>query len=94
MGVAVAPEPVSRYCTGIMYLIDFSSPPKRAFVRGFLKGLAAPVMLFDVEVAPALAPVEVIRAPDRTDAQALAADWRRIGGDLRAVMARHGQTAG
>lgn len=75
-----------------MFLIDFQRTPAQAFRHGFLKGLAAPVMLFHTEALslPAVAPLVT---PLRSDSEALAGDWRRVGGDLRRAIARHGEAA-
>lgn len=76
-----------------MFLIDFKRTPTQAFRHGFLKGLAAPVMLFHVEALSPPRLVPPVPMPERTDAEALAADWRRVGSDLRAALARHGEAA-
>jgi hypothetical protein len=74
-----------------MFLIDFQQSPRRAFLHGFLKGLAAPVMLFHAEAPLALPSITPLPVRRVSDAEALAGDWRRVGADLGAVIARHGQ---
>ena len=68
---------------------------KIAFWRGFWRGMAAPVMLFDapkVEPPPhydsqpeALPPMPWA---NRTDVEALRGDWERIGADMWRVIER------
>lgn len=76
-----------------MFLLDFRRAPAQAFRHGFLKGLAAPVLLFHAEPLPPAAIVAPVAMPERSDREALAGDWRRVGGDLRAALARHGKAA-
>jgi len=76
-----------------MFLIDFKHRQSQAFLHGFVKGLAAPIMLFNVEGAPGIPRVDPVALPQRTDREALAGDWRRVGDDLRAVITRHGEAA-
>lgn len=51
----------------------------RAFWRGFLDGLAAPVLLFIPPPRPRLLRV-------KSDREALADDWRQVGNDMRRAM--------
>lgn len=74
-----------------MILIDFNGSPAQAFRRGFLKGLAAPVMLFSAGNFPAPRAAAPLTVPARSDAEALAGDWQRVGDDLRRALARHGE---
>lgn len=76
-----------------MFLIDFKRTPPQAFRHGFLKGLAAPVMVFHAELLPDIPAIAPVPLPARSDREALAGDWRRVGGDLRAALARHGEAA-
>jgi len=69
-----------------MFIIDFNSDRKRAFLHGLVKGLAAPVCLYHGEVLPQVK-VEYVKPPTgRGTAQALAEDWYRVGGDLYSVI--------
>jgi hypothetical protein len=67
-----------------------------AFQRGFLRGLGAPALLFSDYKAPVVhTPTKItVRqleiAGDYDDAEALASDWRRVGGDLRAALRQYG----
>lgn len=75
-------------------IIDFSSNQGEALVRGFMKGLAAPAVLFATHAVPVLSEVAPVAAPARRggDAGALASDWARIGAGLTlAVQHHHGQ---
>jgi hypothetical protein len=72
-------------------VIDFDSTPRAAFARGFLKGLAAPVVLFSnstVSLPPVPQVKPVVSAGG--DAGALSRDWVRIGGDMRVAITRNG----
>lgn len=73
-----------------MVIIDFSDTSKQAFVRGFHKGMTAPVMLFGSFEAPAIAEVKQITPPSISDEQALNNDWVKIGEDFKHVIAKYG----
>jgi hypothetical protein len=68
-----------------MYRIDFKQTPRQAFWHGFLKGMAAPVMLFDPEPLPKIPPARFIE-PRVADVPgvwgAIGSDWRRVLGDF------------
>lgn len=69
-----------------MFIIDFNSDRKRAFLHGLVKGLAAPVCLYHAEALPPIK-VEFIKPPlTRHPAQVLAEDWYRVGDDLYSVI--------
>lgn len=74
-----------------MFVIDFDRSHRQAFFHGFVKGMAAPVMLYHAEQAPAVPYVTYLEAPNTSVGQTLAADWWRIGGDLQRVIDRHGK---
>ncbi len=76
-----------------MFVIDFNATPAQSFAQGFIKGLAAPVMLYHVETAPEAPHISPIQAPPRLSCDALAGDWCKIGRDLRAVIDQHGKTS-
>jgi hypothetical protein len=73
-----------------MVIIDFNETKKQAFMHGFSKGMAAPVMLFGGFTAPTLPEVQQIIPPSVNDADALEGDWRNIGMDFNNVIKRHG----
>ncbi len=81
-----------------MYLLNLSDLPRQAFTHGFLKGLAAPIMIFSDWRAPDLPTIPAVEAPQAVPIQqVLAADWYRIGTDLANVVSAHGnakQTTG
>lgn len=57
--------------------------PRQAFWAGFIKGLAAPAGLFGRGPRLALAPIVV--EPVTVQRAGIAADWRRVGDDIRAA---------
>lgn len=65
-----------------MELLNFSDTSKQAFIKGFWKGLAAPVMIFGNFEAPKRREIKPISLNFKTDAEALADDWKRIGMDF------------
>lgn len=75
-----------------MILIDFTANPRAALAHGFLKGMAAPALLFADFAPPAVPKVEPLprlAPPSGSDAERLAGDWAAIGGDLARVIERH-----
>lgn len=72
-----------------MFVIDFKLSRKQAFSHGFLKGLAAPVMLYHAEAAPDLPAANYVVLPSVSPAQAIAGDWMRIGSDMQNVIKKH-----
>lgn len=73
-----------------MFTLNFSKPPREAFRLGFLKGMAAPALLYHVEPLPVLPEVMTVSAPSYPVSQAMARDWAALGRDLKAVVSRHG----
>lgn len=63
-----------------MFIIDFQSDDREALVHGFLKGLAAPVMIYHSEAAPKAVEVHYVE-PEYVDTAADAArsDWLQVG---------------
>ena len=76
-----------------MVIIDFSNTSKQAFMHGFSKGLAAPVMLFGQFTAPPLRDIKQITSPSLSDEMALFNDWKTIGADFNNVIAKYGKEA-
>ncbi len=81
-----------------MELIDFSASPARAFRRGFLKGLAAPAMLYadfsppplpQARPLPELQPLAPLPKLAGTDGERLGAAWAAVGRDMAHVFAEH-----
>jgi len=75
------------------FMIDFEAGPQRAFMRGFFRGLAAPVALFSRNEAP-LIPIVPSVQPVLTGsdaASALAADWVRVVDSMRLAVEHHEQ---
>jgi hypothetical protein len=76
-------------------LLDHRATPRQAFVRGLLKGLAAPVMLFAanraqiaVEELPPLPRIEPVLLPTSISSMT---DMQRIGQDFWTVIRRYEQ---
>ena len=63
--------------------------PRQAFVRGFWRGMAAPMMLFVHQHAEALPRVAMIEPPKHGPGGPQADDWARIAGDFRRAIGRH-----
>jgi hypothetical protein len=74
-----------------MVIIDFSETERQAFLRGFEKGLAAPVMLFGHFQAPTVATIPQITVQPIEAGEAIENDWKVIGADLRNVIERYGK---
>jgi hypothetical protein len=72
-----------------MFVIDFKKTPRQAFLHGFVKGLAAPVMLYHSEPAPGLPLPMYISLPAVPSEKALAGDWLRIGNDIQNAINKH-----
>lgn len=76
-------------------LIEQGATARQAFVRGFMKGLAAPMMLFaanravitPAELAP-LPEVQTVRLPSSLTSMT---DLQRIGRDFAVVIGRYEQ---
>ncbi|MFM8441994.1 MAG: hypothetical protein ACKN9W_01475 [Methylococcus sp.] len=72
-----------------MAIINFSDTSQQAFLRGFQKGLASPVMLFGSFQAPRMDAIPQISVPAIDAREALENDWRVIGIDLNNVIQRY-----
>lgn len=72
-------------------LLDFSHNKKDAFLNGFVKGLAAPIMLFGMFPIPPLADITYI-STDTISQKSLYDDWNVIGSDFAKVISTHGKT--
>jgi hypothetical protein len=69
-----------------MVTLNFKHASWRAFWQGFLKGMAAPVMLFDFESRTPRFTFEPVQRKTLSVEEALASDWMRIGNEMRAQM--------
>lgn len=74
-------------------VVDLKSTRKTAFVRGFWKGMAAPVMLFSSSALPAEAQPIEYKPLERPPAPP-ASDWVRVGQGLRAALIEQRRTDG
>ena len=78
-----------------MSTIDFASSSRKSFLKGFMKGLTAPLALYRrtcIDTAPRAYKVMRVTAPKYNIREALAGDWRCIGMDLEKVIKAHGET--
>lgn len=66
----------------------------QSFMHGFLKGAAAPVMLYHFEVIQPTKPVAPIVPAQVSDIEALRSDWRKVGDDLRFAINSHAKSQG
>jgi hypothetical protein len=65
-------------------IVNLDDTKRAAFVRGFWKGMAAPLMLFSSFSMPhQAAPLEYRPLPRRPDVAR--SDWARVGDQLRAA---------
>jgi hypothetical protein len=76
-----------------MFLLDFTHSPGSALLHGFMKGLAAPVVLYHQEYAPAVQNLTPVVVPSGHVTDRLAEDWSRIGVDMNNAVARYGSPA-
>jgi hypothetical protein len=74
-----------------MLIVNFSTTPKQAFTHGFIKGLAAPIILFGNYTAPTLPEIKWIALPSESPDQSLAKDWKNIGTDFKNIIVIHGK---
>jgi hypothetical protein len=74
-----------------MVIINFSDTKRQASLRGFEKGLAAPVLLFGHFEAPQLDLIPQITVKSIEVGEALENDWKAIGTDLWNVIEHHGK---
>ncbi|MDW3683075.1 hypothetical protein RA280_15220 [Cupriavidus sp. CV2] len=65
-----------------------------AFVRGLLKGIAGPVVMYTVGARPAPARVEIVKLHKsiRNPVEAMRSDWMQTGADLDAAIKKHSKT--
>jgi hypothetical protein len=75
-----------------MSVLNFKHTSRQAFLDGFMKGMAAPVMLYHLELDPPIPVLEPIRTEKLSVMEALARDWARVGGDMRAAIDSHVKT--
>ncbi|OYU10394.1 MAG: hypothetical protein CFE38_17890 [Comamonadaceae bacterium PBBC1] len=74
-----------------MFSLDFAQTPRKALLRGFLKGMAAPAYIYHVKDLPNLPSVLTVDIPNVDVSKALASDWRAIGLDFDKVIAAYDQ---
>jgi len=69
----------------------FENTPLRAFFKGILKGMSAPLSLYQKTSAEPLPEFKRVFKEQPSDAEALAQDSQTIGEDLRAAMLHYEQ---
>lgn len=69
-----------------MFILDFSSDKRSAFLHGLLKGMAAPVSLSHSEPLPQVRVKYVRPVLAESVTEAIRSDWRKIGCDLASVI--------
>lgn len=74
-----------------MFIIDFHASRRKAFQHGFMKGLAAPVMVFGAFTAPDVTAPPVLQMPHISVGEALASDWAKIGYDIKRSVSEYGE---
>ena len=76
----------------IMVKVDLRGPRRAAFFRGFVRGLAAPAMLYSKQnsVLPADATPTAQHVPNPASrSDGIKGDWRRVGGHLKEAVRKH-----
>jgi hypothetical protein len=70
-----------------MILIDFYASPAKSFLHGFMKGLAAPLVLFGRFQAPELPEVMTVSAT--ASVNGMSRDWISVSHDLSTAIAKN-----
>ncbi len=76
-----------------MLLLDLTSTKKQAFANGFMKGLGAPIILFNKFAAPQLQVVSYVKPQTTTVNQAITSDWAMVGKDISVAAGKYGKAA-
>ncbi|MDR0380358.1 MAG: hypothetical protein LBI62_10545 [Candidatus Accumulibacter sp.] len=77
-----------------MFTLNFKHTSRQAFFHGFMKGMAAPVMLYHFEQALPIPAVERIQSDVKSVKEALSRDWARVGNDMRAAIDSYVEATG
>lgn len=76
-----------------MLILNFNTTLRKAFSHGFVKGLAAPYLIYGSFASPAPQQVDIVRVPEAQHPDgALAADWSKIGLDVKSALAQYEET--
>lgn len=72
-------------------IVDLRAKPMRAFVRGFWKGLASPVLLYSTfRVPPEVDQIAFRNLPKRsTELGSLKSDWKAVGKQIKDACESH-----
>ena len=73
-----------------MLLIDFKLPPKQSFKKGFLKGMAAPVVMFGNFSVQRVPSVQLVKSGAVNSNQAMSANWKAVNSDLSTAIVEYG----
>lgn len=76
-----------------MLLLDLTSTKEQAFANGFMKGVAAPLILFSNFAAPKLQGVSYVEPQTSTVNQAISSDWAMVGNDISVAAGKYGKAA-
>ncbi len=74
-----------------MVIINFSDTKRQSFLRGFEKGLTAPILLYGYFQAPNANMIPQITVQPIAISEVLENDWKTIGANLRNAIERHGK---
>ncbi len=74
-----------------MLMLNYEATQAESFRHGFIKGLAAPIMLFGSFQVPKTIDVITVEATQQQVANPLANDWAMVGHDLRSAISAYGQ---
>lgn len=74
-----------------MMILNFQLKPTSAFTVGVLKGLGAPLLIYGQFEGPV--PVRIDPVTPQYSQNALADDWRMVGGDIRRALKVYGESA-
>ena len=76
-----------------MLLFDLTLSKEQAFANGFMKGVAAPLVLFSNFAAPKLQEVSYVKPQTTTVNQAITGDWVMVGNDISVAAGKYGKAA-
>lgn len=74
-----------------MLMLNYEATQAESFRHGFIKGLAAPIMIFGSFQVPKTIDVITVEATQQQVANPLANDWAMVGQDLRSAISAYGQ---
>lgn len=75
-----------------MLLLDFEATPAESFRHGFMKGLAAPVMIFGGFRTPKPIDVITVQGTSQQLANPFVHDWMQVANDVNVAVVAYGKT--